>query len=441
MNINYRTCHSIIEFINLLFEQEHLMGTSLETGAPLYKTEYSRLNAFRNDERCSQSRVEYIKVSEAQEVSVDENQYNMIARRMVQLKKNKTEIFDKEEGYWRPVEWRDMSVLMASRTNLTRLELALKELDIPYNVYGGLGFYDRQEVIDFLSLLRWLNRPYEQLYIMAVLRSPMFGLTMDEFLEIHHQHGVEWSLHEFLYEKRYLGRLSNELNEKLERFCALYERWTPFRWSASIQMDLLNLLEDSGLKNVLLLQKNNLMKVKNIEKLIETIVDLRAKSMEEMLAKIAILADLSEKEGDAEVELTGGNYVHIMTIHGSKGLEYPVVFVPNLSRALPADRGTFRFDIERGISVKFELEDEENLLGEKIKIAAPNFSDLMTEARNQAIEESKRLFYVALTRARDLLILTSKDKEQKESWFSWLELALINNEMINDYITVIDELP
>ena len=89
-----------------------------------------------------------------------------------------------------------------------------------------------------------------------------------------------------------------------------------------------------------------------------------------------------------------------MTVHGSKGLEFPVVFIPNLSRGLPADSETFRYDNLGGLSVKFELENEKDLLSEGFKIESPNFKELASLSRDQELEESKRLFYVALTRAR-----------------------------------------
>lgn len=327
------------------------------------------------------------------------------------------------------------------RKDLTTLEIALKDYDIPYNVYGGLGFYERQEVVDFLSLLQWVNKPFESLYMMAVLRSPLFGVTMEEFLEIHHAQGDEANFPTFIYEKHFKKLGSIELQTKLEKFCRFFEKWTPFQWTASNRKQLLDLFEDSGLKKVLLLQKNNLMKIKNVEKLIETITNLQAVSMGEMLAKVSVLADLSKKEGDAEVELTGGNFVHIMTVHGSKGLEFPVVFVPNLSKGIPAEKLPLRYDVEGGLSVTFTADDEEDLLADSTKITSPNFASINALSSDQAVEESKRLYYVALTRARDLLILTSKDKGNKNTWYSWLEEALSKSEELEDYIQIKEGIP
>lgn len=435
MNTNYRTCDSIIQFINGLFGQEQLMGTAQTENNELYKTVYSPMSASRDDAGKNQHRVEYIKVSEEQEKSQNENQYVMMARRMVEIEEVKFEIFDKDQERWRPVMWKDMAVLMASRTNLTTLEMTLKDYDIPYNVYGGLGFYERQEVVDFLSLLQWINKPYEPLYMMAVLRGPLFGVTMDEFLEIQHAQGAESNFPTFIYEKHFRKFDILDLQTKLENFCRLYENWTPFHWTTSNRKQLVHLFEDSGLKKVLLLQKNNLMKIKNVEKLIETINNLQVVSMDEMLEKISILADLSKKEGDAEVELTGGNFVHIMTVHGSKGLEFPIVFVPNLSKGIPVEKMPLRYDGREGLSVSFTAEDEEDLLAEPMKITSPNFESIHALASDQAVEESKRLFYVALTRARDLLILSSKDKGNKNTWYGWLEEAL---DEVEEYVQIKD---
>jgi ATP-dependent helicase/nuclease subunit A len=441
MNTNYRTCASIIQFINGLFGQEQLMGDDPSEINQMYKTSYSPMTASRNDERSAQHRVEYIKVTEEQEKSQNENQYVMMARRMVELEKERFEIFDKDQEGWRPVEWRDMAVLMASRTNLTTLEMALKEYEIPYNVYGGLGFYERQEVVDFLSLLQWFNKPYEPLYMMAVMRGPLFGVNMDEFLEIQHAQGKELNFPTFIYKKLFKQLDSQELQTKLEKFCRLYEKWIPFSWTTSNRKQLVNLFEDSGLKKVLLLQKNNLMKIKNVEKLMDTIINLNAGSMDEMLDNISILATLSEKEGDAEVELTGGNFVHIMTVHGSKGLEFPVVFVPNLSKGIPAEKLPFRYEVLEGLSATFTVDDEEDLLAEPIKLATPNFESIHILSSDQAVEESKRLFYVALTRARDLLILSSKDKGYKNTWYSWLEEAISNSEQLANLVQVKEGVP
>ncbi|MFT8321786.1 MAG: UvrD-helicase domain-containing protein [Bacillus sp. (in: firmicutes)] len=438
MNINYRTCESIINFINLLFQQEHVMGLERKENDPLYKTIYSPLCAFRNNEFAKQQRVELIKVTEEKEASLEENQYIMLARRMLELKKEKARIFDKELNTERSVEWRDMAVLLASRTNLPLLEMALRRYDIPYNVYGGLGFYQRQEVIDFQNLLCWLNKPYEPYYIMAVLRSPMFAVTMEEFLEIQFHYGEDSNISRFIYENQFRDNTGGKLKQKLENFYQLFEYFVPFSWKGSIYGDLHHLFDVSGLKKVLLLQKNNVMKVGNVEKLIDIIESLHARSMEEMLADLQVLIEISEKEGDADVELTGGDFIHIMTVHASKGLEFPVVCVPHLSRSLTPDRESLRFDLEEGLAVTFKMENEEDLLRDPVSISSANFKQLAERNKDQAVEESKRLFYVALTRARDYLVLSSKDKIQKDTWYEWLCAALERDGNINKVIRISD---
>lgn len=441
LNTNYRTCDYIIRFINLLFADQNLMGVEPGAAVPAYKTEYSPMAAFRDSKREREKRVELIKVTKEQNQSQDENQYVMMARRMIELFQEKHEIFDKDLKCWRRVEWSDMAVLMAARTNLTTLELALKSYDIPYNVYGGLGFYERQEVVDYLTLLQWLNKPYEMLYLLAVLRGPLFGVTVEELLEIDAAKGDELTFAGYIYEKRFEELDRPELRLKLAKFCRLFEKWVPFPWRADNCAQFLGILEDSGLKKVLLLQKNNLMKLKNVEKFIDTMLQVKAVSMDDLLEKIAMLADLAEKEGDAEVELSGGNFVHIMTVHGSKGLEFPVVFVPNLSKGMRNETAAFRFDVEEGLAVKLKVEDDEDLLAKEIEFSSPNFHSIHDLSRKQAIEESKRLLYVALTRARDVLVLSSLEKGESNTWHCWLETAMENNHELVDLIEIKEGIP
>lgn len=441
MNMNYRTCDSIIKFVNDLFEQEHLMRTELAEDAPLYKTEYSPLSANRNAETEKQPRVELITIPEEQDKTTDSNQYVMIARRMVELVKSKAEVFDKKKKVWRPVEWRDMAILMASRTDLAKIEKALNDLEVPFYVYGGLGFYKRQEIVDFITILQWLNRPSEDLYIYAMLRSPMFGLTIDDFLQIQKASGEHRNIALFIYNKEYVHLKDEQLKQKVESFYQLYIKWVPFHWSSAIKPILLQMFVDSRLKQVILLQKNNLAKLNNVEKLIDIITSLQAPTMDNMLRKLIFLAELSEKEGDADVELTGGNFVHIMTIHGSKGLEFPVVSVPNLSKRMNADKEMFRYDNEGGLYVKCKREDEFEVLAAPKEVKSANFDELSNVTKEQNIEEYKRLLYVALTRARDQLILSTKNKPERNTWYYWIDQALKTSESLNNYLTIKDAIP
>ncbi|WP_078547735.1 UvrD-helicase domain-containing protein [Litchfieldia alkalitelluris] len=443
MNINYRTCGSIIEFINQLFEQNHMMGYKLNESTPIYKTEYTPLIPNRNSVTELDKRVEYIKVSEQHDETEDRNQYMMIARRAVELWKNKTLIFDKDSREWRPVLWSDIAVLIPSRASLSRLERAFNKYQVPYSVHSGVGFYDRNEIVEMTSLLNWINRPFEPLHIIAMLRGPLIGLTVEDLLDIHALVKDPYQLGNFLYEEGFLDEttLNSKVKMGLQKFVKMCKRFVPFMLTGSVEEKLKQIFEESGLKYLFLMNKNGLHQVRNVEKLIDQLVDMNTPSLEEMLTKLSILKSASkDREGDADVERVGGETLSIMTIHGSKGLEFPVVFVPNLSKSLQTDKSSVRFDPEEGMYLRLKWEDKEEFFSEEIQIETPDFSSLSSDVKNQELEESKRLLYVALTRARDYLILTTKEKDTSNTWANWLNEGLMNNQQLLEMITIKDEI-
>ncbi len=440
MNTNYRTCDSIIKFINLMFEQEHIMGQKIEDNLPLYVTEYSPLTAARDGKGDEEKRVEYIKVSEEQDRTTTENQYIMIARRAVELYKNKTKVFDKDRNMWRAVTWEDMAILIPSRQHLIKIEKALEQYHIPFIVHSGVGFYDRTEVIEMISLLNWINRPFEGLYILTMLRGPLFGLSVEELIGIQYEINKreDNDLAAFIYEKKFIEAksLSHKVKETLLRFLELFEESVPMSFSPDVRLSLLQLFEGSNLRSAFLMTQNGLNKVKNVEKLVDLLASMDTTSLEEMLKQLSIIIEASKsREGDADVEVAGGQSLSIMTIHGSKGLEFPVVFVPDLSRTIMSDKRPIRFD-QDGLYVKFKVENEEELFGNDIELISPNFQLLSESARNQEIEESKRLLYVALTRARDFLILTTKDKTTSNTWNQWIKTAFQNTEQFHHIVSI-----
>ncbi|MEW9668486.1 UvrD-helicase domain-containing protein [Ammoniphilus sp. 3BR4] len=435
MSVNYRTSQGIIDFINQIFA--NILGS--EPSDLPYKIHYSPLIAHRDSEVEGERRVELLKISEPDPQDSESDpgepvdEYDSITSRMVDVYQGGvTKVYREKTKSWVKPGWSDMAILIPSRTQLTQLEMSLQKRNIPYVVYGGIGFYEKQEVIDFLTFLQWINRPWEELYIFSILRGPLFGLTINDLFELHSlKKEAGLPLSALLYEKGYQDRgLPHDLLEKLDRFYAFFEKWIPYTHQTGIRRALFNLFEDSGLRLICLLQPNGLQKTKNVEKLIRLLEGLYNGSIDQMLNQINRLIELSEKEGEAEVELEEGDCVHIMTVHASKGLEFPVVFVPNLSKRLQPDRGSLRFHKEHRLLVSYKKDDTEHPHQEQ-EIKSPFFKALNAKLKDEALEESKRLFYVAATRARDYLVLSASagsgketEEESGTTWYKMLQYAL-----------------
>ncbi len=142
---------------------------------------------------------------------------------------------------------------------------------------------------------------------------------------------------------------------------------------------------------------------------------------------------LSSREGEAEAELPEGNMVHIMTVHASKGLEFPIVCLPKLNRSLQVDSGDFRYDDQLRLVAKFKKEKDDNPFSME-NVYTPGFNLVKGKSDIAAMEEHKRLFYVAATRARDYLLMTTKGKPKRTSWYSLLLDSITNNPSIAECI-------
>lgn len=423
MNTNYRTAEKIIHFVNGLFS----IVMNGEVG-----TDYANIDSGRAGLSHDGPSVELLLADEERE---DVDEFELLARRMVEIVRSAEPMVEKEGMAVAP-SWGDMAVLLQSRTHLPALEKALQEKEIPYNVYGGVGFYERHEVRDFLNLLHWISRPWEPLYLFALLRGPLFGFTFADMYTLQKDR-AEVSFDEYIHYEMYKrGSLPEPLQHCLDILNEWQKQWIPFHFHGDLQTGLFKLYEDSGLKTAYLTEENGMQKVKNIEKLIEIIARLRTSSLDESLEQIALIKQFSEQEGEAEIDFADGDAVHIMTVHASKGLEFPIVFLPSMARPRRSDSGNIRFDEQARLVMKYKLEDDRNPLEKAEEKVSPAFPVVKERADIEATEEAKRLFYVATTRARDFLVMVGKNKAPKHSWLSMLETALEENSGLEQFVAI-----
>lgn len=454
MGKNYRNCDSIIQFVNELFTGLLVKAKkSLSFGID-YKPLIS--NRTQEFEKYPHKRVELLTLekTELEEDTEDPetkitffSEFEMLSERILEIV-NQGEKLVKTGESWRGAQWRDFAILMPTRTGLPSLEKVLNDKNIPYVVHGGVGFFQKQEIKDMLNLLRFINRPWENVYISALLRGPLFRLNLEELFTIRKLMEVEDSFAQYILKGKFRDdpNLSLELKRKLTKFYELYLKYVPLIPQKSFSSLLIDIFEKSGLKTALLIQTNPLQKVKNVEKLMEIMASQRVQSLEELLEQVDIIASLSDREGEAEAEIPEGNMVNIMTVHASKGLEFPIVCLPKLNTKIKETSEYFIYDQETYLAAKFKEENKENPF--KVdEYLTPSFNMVKSKAEVAALEESKRLFYVATTRARDYLLMTATvnvkkgESGEKEtivdnSWLHMVKNELTKNPLLDQYLLI-----
>jgi DNA helicase-2/ATP-dependent DNA helicase PcrA len=268
----------------------------------------------------------------------------------------------------------DFAVLYRTNSQSRAIEDALRKRDIPYRIYGGLSFYQRKEIKDVLAYLRLVINPKDEEALMRVINYPTRGIgqtTLDKLVVAAKETGM--SVFELLSpENRSSIKINAGTSNRLEDFATMIRSFQILAESADAFVLTEHVIKKSGL--VLEMKKDGtpegIARLENMEELLNGIqdfvegqreIDEATGSIAEFLEDVALATDLDKEVGDDD-------RVALMTIHLAKGLEFPYVFIVGM---------------------------EEDLF--------PSAMSMNTRAE---LEEERRLFYVALTRAEKQAVLT-----------------------------------
>jgi DNA helicase-2/ATP-dependent DNA helicase PcrA len=272
-------------------------------------------------------------------------------------------------------EYKDFAILYRTNAQSRILEEALRKINIPYKIYGGLSFFQRKEVKDVIAYMRLISNPNDEEAFKRIINYPARGIgdtTLNKILSAATLFGVSlWEV------------LSNPLNfnlnintgtaKKLEEFRAIIHQFIEGNASLNAYELGMEIVQKTGLITELYADKTieGLSRVQNIEELTNSLYEFVSTRLEEgnpavklgdFLAEISLLTDQDTDKDENASRVT------MMTVHSAKGLEFSNVFVVGL---------------------------EEDL-----------FPSEMCKQSAKAIEEERRLFYVAITRAEENVILT-----------------------------------
>ena len=232
----------------------------------------------------------------------------------------------------RPVRFGDIAVLIRSRTHLKEYEHHLRLAGIPYTVVAGAGYYNQQEVEDIINLLRAVDNQRDELSLAAALRSPFFGLDDDSLLELARARRERGGS---LLDQGAV--LEGEPRRRLERAAEIIATLHRSRGRLELPALIQRALDLTMAREINLTRFAGLQRYANLEKFIhlaEQFAGAGGQSLRAFLGWLEYAAAQNEAEAPVDSEET--DTVKIMTIHASKGLEFPVVFIPACSAAVRA---------------------------------------------------------------------------------------------------------
>ncbi|KLK87841.1 DNA helicase UvrD [Methanoculleus sediminis] len=376
LDVNFRSTPEVVGFTNAVFSA--LMA---EAGRP-WEFLYEPLRAIRGNDTGS---VELLLCHKIRERAAGRRAEAEMAARKIRSLVERGEKQVCRDGESRPAGYGDVAVLLERRTNLAYYEWALARYGVPYHVHAGLGFYERQEVYDLYNILRFLANNLDDAALYGVLRSPYFGLSDARLFHIARSPGSS------LWER--LQAAEEPAAATLRGWLSLSRRLPPARL-------LRRIVDTSGIFVVFGGMAGGEQAAANVEKLIALARDADCSTLAGFVAELGRSIDTGDREGDAPLDLASANAVSIMTVHAAKGLEFPVVVVPDLAETPRSGGGTIMVEegLLLGVSIPNPANDHE-------REETPVLRLLKDEYRQKEEAERKRLFYVAVTRAKDHLIL------------------------------------
>ena len=307
-----------------------------------------------------------------------------------------------------PVSYRDVAILLRAMTDVPRYEEAFARRGVPcFVVGGGRGYYARHEIRDLLNVLTTLDTPLDDIAFAATLRSPFVGSDTDTLYRIskHAQSPsiqnpkskIQNSLPLYIAARELLERheIPAEEAAKLNAFLDVLEPLRALEDRMPVGHLLERLIARTRYDARLLCRPGGRRRLANVRKLLQMANSDSVMGVREFIRRLRDMEKLSDREGDAPTEEEASDVVRFLTIHGAKGLEFPVVILADLSKGLLLP--------ERNA---FVCHAKHAALGTHLNaVKSVNFKaiDLLRERADKA--ESERLLYVAMTRAREHLIL------------------------------------
>jgi ATP-dependent helicase/nuclease subunit A len=291
--------------------------------------------------------------------------------------------------------WKEVAMLFRATTNMGLYVDALQAHDIPVYVVQGTYFYQKTEVSDLIAVLELILRPEDPLLRTIVLSSSLIGVGFRDLL-------------------------SSRNSEALD---SILQPWIDMRDRATAAEILEDVIRKTSFDVIMMAQRNGPQRVANIGKLIEITRELARQGTTALDETVRYLRDRAHDPNvrEAEAQIVGQNddVVRVLTVHQAKGLEFDIVLVPDLAAKTARSSGDRTYFSDRwGILAGASYGLHRKPLPHALILTAKD------EEEDQQYEEEKRLLYVAVTRAKKMLVLGEGFAKHGGPWLQWVQKLL-----------------
>lgn len=428
LSMNFRSRDSVIRTVNYVFER--LM--SEETGGIDYDEDaalYAGLPYPENEESFSELLL-LNKPDEEEELDAKEAEARLVAKKIKELKAGYM-VTQKGTDMLRPAEYKDMVILLRTTSGWDEtFKKVLESEGIPVYITSKTGYFAATEVQELLQFLRVLDNPRQDIPLFGTMKSVFGGFTEEEIAKLRslNRKVSLWDLlceqagasETNVDEERVAGngvghKCAEVCAEKAADFIKRIRRYREYAVYMPIRELLQTIVEESGyLHYVSALPGGSKRKI-NVEMLFIKAADFEKTSYFGLFHFVRYIEQLEKYDvdfGQDDMLDENANVVRIMSIHKSKGLEFPITFVSGLGKKfnMMDVNKSFLMDMDWGIGTDY--------VNAKERYRAKNIyrTGLAVKQKEENLAEELRVLYVALTRAREKLIMTAVLEDAEEKW-------------------------
>ncbi len=460
---NFRSRDNVLDFTNLIFknimseklgEVDYNEDEYLNFGAEDYKKINQSLKTeidiidLKKEENLDIENTEYLEndndTEELEHLENIEIEAKYVANKIKKLIDSKYQVYDRKKENFRDITYKDIAILLRSTKDKASIyEQELIKLDMPVFSDSNQEYLDSIEIQTIMSLLKIIDNPMQDIPLVTVLRSNIGKFTDNELVEIRLSDKYD-NFYNCMQKAKV--DVNSQLKEKIEHFLNQIETWRKEQEYLALDELIWKIYSDTGYYNYVGLMPNGNLRQANLKMLFERAKKYETASFKGLYNFINFIEKLKINSGDlSSAKIIGENddVIRIMSIHKSKGLEFPVVFLVNTNK---------QFNEQ-------DIKKNPVLLHQKLGIGAKyinynaqvQYDTLTREAiknviRNENISEEMRILYVALTRAKEKLIITGisndyakqlEDIEQQKNIYARKD-GKINPILVKKYKTYLD---
>ena len=358
--------------------------------------------------------------TDEEELETAQLEGRFMARQIRALIERPFAVYDRRLGAMRPVTYRDIVILLRSMPSAPVIMEELKAHGIP--VYAELsgGYFEAVEVATMLSLLKVIDNPDQDIPLAAVLRSPMVGLREDELagIRLHRPQGSFWAA----VQEAARSLTDDGVREKVRQFCQQLERWRNRARQGALSELIWQLYRETGYLDFVGGLPGGKQRQANLRALYDRARAYEATSFRGLFRFLRFVERMQERGDDLGVARALGeqeDVVRLMTIHKSKGLEFPVVFVAGLGKPFN------RQDLRENVLLHKDLGAGCRFIDPVRRLSLPTVPWLAVRSRLQlaSAAEEMRILYVAMTRAKEKLYLVGTVRDGEKARETWSEVA------------------